>query len=118
MISIRFNVKEKIFIFEQSEIISANKYCLANRIKMRRGRAHLVKIVLSVVIVLAVFYILFSDSDAHSRAKQAINARFMAKKPKDKPILVQGKEIKLIDFFPLNLKNLIPMTSSFRARKL
>lgn len=58
---------------------------------MRRGRVHLVKIVISVVIVLAVFYLLFSDSDAHSRAKQAINSRFMSNKPKEKPILVKGK---------------------------
>lgn len=60
---------------------------------MRRGRAHLIKIVLSVVIVLAVFYILFSDSDAHSRAKQAIHSRFVAQKPKERPTLVQGKEM-------------------------
>lgn len=59
---------------------------------MRRGRAHFVKIVLSVVIVLAVFYIWFSNSDAHSRAKQAIHSRFVAEKPKERPVLVQGKE--------------------------
>lgn len=58
---------------------------------MRRGRAHLVKIVVSVVIVLAVFYLLFSNSDAHTRAKQAIHARFLADKPKEKPVLMKGE---------------------------
>lgn len=82
---------------------------------MRRGRAHLVKIVLSVVIVLAVFYILFSDSDAHSRAKQAIHARFVAKKPKERPVLVQGKGIIPIFFYSICM--FIRMNSS-RARKL
>lgn len=57
---------------------------------MRRGRAHLVKIVLGVVIVLAVFYLLFWNPDAHTRAKQAIHARFSASK-KEQPELVQGK---------------------------
>lgn len=59
---------------------------------MRRGRIHLVKIVISVIIVLAVFYYLFSDSNAHTRAKQAISSRFTAAKFKsrDRPVFVKG----------------------------
>lgn len=58
---------------------------------MRRGRIHIIKIVISVVIVLGIFYFLFSNSDAHARAKQAIHSRFTANKPKERPKLVSGK---------------------------
>lgn len=58
---------------------------------MRRGRIYLVKIAISVVIVLAILYLLFSDTDAHARARKAIHARLSANKPKEKPELVKGK---------------------------
>lgn len=58
---------------------------------MRRARIHSIKIVISVVIVLGIFYFLFSNSDAHARAKTAIRSRFTANKPKERPKLVTGK---------------------------
>lgn len=57
---------------------------------MRRARIHIIKIVISVVIILGIFYFLFSNSDAHARAKQAIHARFKAHKTKESPKLVTG----------------------------
>lgn len=62
---------------------------------LRRGRVHLVKIVISVAILLAVFYLLFSNSDAPARAKSAIQSRLTANKPKEKPFLGQGMIIYL-----------------------
>lgn len=59
---------------------------------MRRGRIFLVKIALSIAVLLGIFYLLFSDSDAHARARKAIHARLQANKPKEKPELVKGKQ--------------------------
>lgn len=58
---------------------------------LRRGRIHLVKIVIGVAIVLAVIYLLFSNSDAHERARKAIHSRLVANKPRERPHLSQGK---------------------------
>lgn len=58
---------------------------------MRRGRIYLIKIALCAIILLAVLYFLFSDSDTHARARKAIHARLRANKPKEKPELVKGK---------------------------
>lgn len=57
---------------------------------MRRGRIHLIKVAIGAIIVLAVFYFLFSDSNVHSRAKSAISSRFTANKPKERPVFTKG----------------------------
>lgn len=59
---------------------------------MRRGRIQFIKIAIGAIIVLAVFYFLFSDSNAHTRAKQAISARFTARKPRERPVFSKGGE--------------------------
>lgn len=58
----------------------------------RRGRIQFFKIAIGAIIVLAVFYFLFNNPNAHKRAKQAlaISARFSADKPKERPVLVKG----------------------------
>lgn len=61
---------------------------------MRRARIHIIKIVVGVLIVFAVIYLLFSNPDAHARAKQAISARFAANAPREKPVLVKGQYVK------------------------
>lgn len=61
---------------------------------MRRGRIQFIKIAIGALIVLAVFYFLFSDSNTHTRAKQAISARFTANKPRERPVFSKtGKSI-------------------------
>lgn len=49
------------------------------------------KLVISVVIILCVVYLLFSNPETHIRAKQAIAARFVAQGPKPKPVYIDGK---------------------------
>lgn len=58
---------------------------------MRRARILIIKLVVSVLIVFAVIYLLFSHPDTHERAKQAISSRFVANAPREKPILVKGQ---------------------------
>lgn len=58
---------------------------------MRRARILIIKIVVSVLIVFALVYLLFSNPDAHARAKQAISARFVASARREKPVLVKGQ---------------------------
>lgn len=58
---------------------------------MRRGRTHIIKLVLGVVIILGVVYLLFSNPETHNRAKQAIAARFVAHGPKPEPVYIEGK---------------------------
>lgn len=62
---------------------------------LRRGRIQFVKIAIGAIIVLAVFYFLFNNPNAHKRAKQAlaISARFSADKPKERPVLVKGMSL-------------------------
>lgn len=55
-----------------------------------RGRIQFIKIAIGAIIVLAVFYFLFSNPNAHSRAKQAISSKFTASAPRERPILVKG----------------------------
>lgn len=57
---------------------------------MRRGRIQFIKVAIGAIIVLAVFYFLFSDSNAHKRAKQVISARFTANKPRERPVFSKG----------------------------
>lgn len=57
---------------------------------MRRGRSQFIKLGIGAIIGLTIFYLLWSDPNAHTRAKQAISARFSANKPKERPILVKG----------------------------
>lgn len=68
---------------------------------MRRGRIHLVKILIGALIVLAVFYYFFSDSKAHTRAKEAISARFTRAgkfKIRDRPVFVKGNFVHHLIF--------------------
>lgn len=65
---------------------------------MRRARIHIIKIVVGVLIVFAVIYLLFSNPDAHARAKQAISARFAANAPREKPVLVKGQYVEEVLF--------------------
>lgn len=58
---------------------------------MRRGRTQFVKIAIAAIIVVAIIYFVFSDPTAPKRAKQALSARFTANKPRERPVLVQGK---------------------------
>lgn len=57
---------------------------------MRRGRIQFFKFAIGITVVLVIFYFLFSDSNAHDRAKKAFTAKFMADKPKSRPVLVKG----------------------------
>lgn len=57
---------------------------------LRRGRIQFIKIAICAIIVLAIFYFLFSNPNAHERARQAISARLTANKPRERPILVKG----------------------------
>lgn len=58
---------------------------------MRRARILIIKIVASILILFALVYLLFSNPDAHARAKQAISARFVASARREKPVLVKGQ---------------------------
>lgn len=61
---------------------------------MRRGRTQFIKIAIAAIIVVAIIYFIFSDPTVPHRAKQAISARFTADKPRERPVLVQGKSSK------------------------
>lgn len=60
---------------------------------MRRGRVQFIKLGVAAIIVLAVFYFLFSGSKVHHRAKQVISARFQANKPRNRPVHVKGNKM-------------------------
>lgn len=55
---------------------------------VRRSRT--IKIVCVSLILIAALYLLFTDSDAPTRAKDAIHSRFMASKPKEAPKFITG----------------------------
>lgn len=57
---------------------------------MRRGRTHIIKLALSVLIILAIIYLLFSNSNAHERAREVISARFTG--PRTKPVFIKGNK--------------------------
>lgn len=61
---------------------------------IRRGRMQFFKIAIAAIIVVAIIYLIFSDPTAPKRAKQALSARFTGNKPRERPVLVHGKQNK------------------------
>lgn len=87
---------------------------------MRRGRIQIIKVVIGAIIVLAVFYFLFSDSNVHSRAKHAISARFTGDKLKERPVFTKTGKTSHSYFRQINshVWNKLNILNSYRTRKL
>lgn len=58
---------------------------------MRRGRIQFFKFAIGITVVLVICYFLFSDSNAHNRAKKAFTEKFIGDKPRERPVLVKGR---------------------------
>lgn len=57
---------------------------------MRRGRSQFIKFGICAIIVLAIFYFLFSEPNGSSKVNQAFSAPFRADKQRERPVYVKG----------------------------